>query len=68
MKQPITVKTTVDTRARESGLVLPKGTVGNVIGFQKKNALANDLVIDFGLSRVVILPPNSPFIAIQEQE
>jgi hypothetical protein len=64
MKQPITVKTTVDTRAKEGGLIIPKGTTGNVIGFYKKNALANDLVIDFGLLRVVILPTDSHLITI----
>lgn len=53
------VRTTTDLKTTLTGAIIPKGTIGRVIGLHRAG-----LVIDFRLSTVHILPADSKLIQI----
>jgi hypothetical protein len=55
------VKTPCPTITRESRLVLPAGTIGRVVEYQRKQS---HFIIDFGLLTVITLPVNSPLVGL----
>ena len=60
---PITSRTTTHTKSLTTGLIIPAGTEGRILGGVVKDGFPHWL-IDFGLLAVLLVPVNSPLIEI----
>lgn len=62
-EQRLKVKLTCQAQTAETGIILPAGTVGHVLAYQR-GTTGSYWVVDFGLMTVINLPTNSPMVEV----
>lgn len=62
-QQYLKLRLTCPAQTAETGIILPAGSIGNVLAYQRGKTGAYWLV-DFGLVTVINMPTNSPLVEI----
>lgn len=62
-QQYLKLRLTCPAKTAETGIILPAGTVGKVLAYQRGTTGAY-WVVDFGLQSVINMPTNSPLVEI----
>lgn len=62
-QQYLKLRLTCPAQTAETGIILPAGTIGNVLAYQRGQT-GSYWVVDFGLQSVINMPTNSPLVEI----
>jgi len=63
-EQRLKVKLVSPAKTSQTGIILPAGSVGYVLAYQRSKNGGGYWVVDFGLMTVINLPVNSPLVSV----